>query len=466
MILTTGHMLGMAVTILLIIGVGFYAGSKVKSAADFSTGGRKAGWPVVAGTIMGTVVSGASTIGTAQLAFQFGFSAWWFTLGAGIAFAILGLGIVRRFYESSVETIPQYLVKTYGTSIGPITSIFGSVGIFLNLIGQVLAFTALVTAMFGIDATTASVIGVLFALSYVLFGGVWGAGLVGVAKFILLYITMIACGITAYLSIGGVSGLMVHFPAYPWFSLFGRGFEKDFAAGFSLLVGVLSTQTYIQAISSGKTVGESRKGALISAVMIPPIGLGGILVGLFMKANFPATPSGEVFPVFIMQYLPPVLAGVALATLLVTVIGGWAGLTLGISTMLTRDVYQKFIRPRAAGKEALLAQRIVIIIVIVASAIIANSNSGSLILGWAFLSMGLRGCTALCPFLGAMFFSRFVTPTGGVVAALLGPLTNFVWFLAGPKGIDPLYPGLVVSLATLIIVSSFTKKKVSSQIGQ
>ena len=37
------------------------------------------------GAIIGTLVGGSSTIATAQLAYTFGMSAWWFTLGAGIA---------------------------------------------------------------------------------------------------------------------------------------------------------------------------------------------------------------------------------------------------------------------------------------------------------------------------------------------------------------------------------------------
>jgi SSS family solute:Na+ symporter len=459
MVLTFGHFVGVAATLVAMIAVGLYAGSKVKSSSDFATGGRQAGQSVVAGAIMGTLVSGASTIGTAQLAFQYGFSAWWFTLGAGIACAVLGLGTARRFYAGSCETIAQYLVKTYGTPIGPIATVFGALGMFLSMISQALAFIALMTTMFPIGPVAAATIGIAFVLCYVLFGGVWGVGLVGVAKLILLYVAMISCGAIAFAMMGGVGGLQASFPAFPWFSLFGRGLEKDLAGGFSLVVGVLSTQTYAQAIAAGRSFSAARKGALWSALLIPPIGLGGIMVGLFMRANFPGTPSSEVLPAFILGYLPPVLAGVILATLLITAVGGWAGLLLGISTMFTRDIYQRFIRQQAKQGEALLVQRAAIVVVVLLSALVATGNAGSLILGWSFLSMGLRGCTILCPLLGAMFFPRYLTPPAGIAAAFLGPVTNMVWFLCFPKGIDPLYPGLLASLATLLIVSRFTRKK-------
>ena len=459
MVLSVSHIVGVIAAFVLITAAGLYAGSKVKSSEDFSTGGRKAKWPLVTGTLLGTFIGGASTIGTAQLAFKFGFSAWWYTLGGGIGFLILGLGMSKKFNNSSSETIPQFLVNTYGGRIGPLTSMFTSVGIFFNLVAQVLSFVALMGAMFHISPVISSAIGVVFVLIYVLSGGILGTGYAGIAKLFLAYFAMISCGIAAYFFMGGFSGFTNAFPAYPWFSMFGRGVEKDMAAVFSVIVGILSTQTYMQAVVSAKNLHESRKGTLAAAALAAPIGFCGILVGMFMKANFPNTPSGEVFPAFIMQFLPPIVAGVVLGTLLIAVIGTWAGLTLGISTMFTRDIYQRLINVNASGKQTLMVQRVVIFSLVVITAIIANCNAGSLILGWTYLSQGLRGCAALFPLMGAMLMPKFVTPRAGVVATVLGPLADIGCFFLFPKGMDPLYPGLFVSAVALIVLSLFSNKK-------
>lgn len=451
--LSLGHLVGIAATLIIITAVGIYAGMKVKTAEDFSIGGHKANSAVVAGTIMGTLVGGASTIGTAQLAFQFGACAWWFTLGAGIACAVLGLGMAKQFHDSGLETVPQYLVRTYGSNIGPVSSIFSSIGIFLNVVGQGLAAVALLTSMFNISPLTAAIMGIFLVLGYVFFGGVWGTGLVGVTKLGLLYITTIVCGVMAYNLVGGYTGLTEKFDYHPWFSLFGRGLDIDAAAGFSLIVGVLSTQTYIQAVYSGKDAKTARRGAIISAFMIPSVGIGGILVGLYMRAYFPSTPSSEVLPVFIMKFLPPWAGGVVLATLLVAVVGTWAGLSLGISTMITKDIYKRYLRKPAADREILFVQRLLIFVVCALCVLFVNGNLKSLILGWSFLSMGLRGCTILFPLLGAMFFPRLVSPMAGILAACLGPLANLGWHALYPRGLDPLYPGLIMSFLTLVLVS-------------
>ncbi len=460
--LTAAHFVGIISTLVLISAVGLYAGSKVKSAADFSTGGRKASASIVAGIIMGTLVGGASTIGTAQLAFQFGFAAWWFTLGAGIACAILGLGMVRPLWNSSVETVPQFLVKTYGDGIGPISSIFTSIGMFLSLMAQVLSFCALVISIYPIHPIWAASIGILLVLAYVLFGGIWGTGLTGIVKLILLYIAMLACGVVAVYLLGGIGKMNALFPSYPWFSLFRRGLNKDLAAGVSLVVGVLSTQIYFQAVLSGKSLAVARRGALLSGLLIPPVGIGGIMVGLFMRANYPATPSSEVLPVFVMMFLPPIFAGVVLATLLISIVGTWAGLTLGISTLVSQDLYKRYMCPAADSKRMLLVQRSIIVIICVIALFFVSGNAGSLILSWSFMAMGLRGCTVLFPLLAAMFFPKWVTPKAGVAAALLGPLTNFLWKMVFPSGLDPLYPGLLVSFLSLILGSLFFRSDKTS----
>jgi len=455
--LSSAHLGGIIITLAGVILVGVYAGRKVKSAGDFSHGGRQAGASVVAGTILGTIIGGSSTIGTAQLAFKYGLCAWWFTLGSGIGCAVFGLFLVRRLREAPLQTVPQYLVLKYGSSAGLISCFSATAGSFLGIMAQGVAGVALLTAMFNISPVLAAGICVFLVLGFVFFGGVWSAGLVGVAKSSLLYLATIAGGVLAYSMAGGWGGLTAVFPYHPWFSFFGRSFNQDFAVGLSTMLGVLTGQTYIQAVLSGKNLAEARRGTLISAFLIPPIGIGGILAGLFMRANFPNTPSDQVMPLFIINYLPPVLAGVILATLLITVIGTWSGVALGMTTILTQDIYVRFINPGASDRKVLKMQRMLILILSALSVPVIAGNASSLIMEWAALSMGLQACTVLFPILGSMFFPRLVTPLAGTLATLLGLLVVITWFIMFPGGIAPVYPGLTVSLLALLLVSYFNR---------
>lgn len=104
MTLTIWHVIGILATLAVIVGVSIYSGRSVKSAADFDRGGSSGPW-LVAGAIMGALVSGQATVGTAQLAYSYGLAAWWFTLGAGIGCLLLAVGYVVPLRHSGSTTL-------------------------------------------------------------------------------------------------------------------------------------------------------------------------------------------------------------------------------------------------------------------------------------------------------------------------------------------------------------------------
>jgi SSS family solute:Na+ symporter len=460
------HLLTIIFTLALATGLGLFSKRQVRSASDFAIGGRKIAAPVVAGTIVGTLVGGASTIGTAQLAFQVGFSAWWFTLGGGLGCLALGLVLAGPLRRSAASTGPSFLAQVYGPPAGTLATLFSSLGILLNIVGQILAAVALLTSVLGLTPLTAAVITVLVMIGYVVFGGVWSTGLVGSLKVGLLYLSMLGVGLLALRLGGGWSGYRTALPAYPWFSLFGRGLGPDLAAGFSLVVGVLSTQTYLQAIFSARDVSAARRGALLSAIIIPPLGLAGILVGLYMRLTAPEITPGQALPLFILRYLPDWFGGLVLATLFIATIGTGAGLVLGISTMFTADLYQKLLVPGASDRQLLLVSRLAVIGFTGLGLLFVSGNLNSLILGWSFLSMGLRGATICLPLLAAIFWRGQVKPLAGVLAIGLGPLSTMGWAILGWRAVDPLYVGLAVSLGALLLVSLWPVPKTDGLVGE
>lgn len=154
--LTPWHVVGLLATIVLIIGVGIYSGRKVRSAADFASGGGKAGAWIVCGAIMGTLVSGQATIGTAQLAFNYGMSAWWFTLGSGIGCLILALGYAAPLRHSGCSTLLQIVSREYGPRAETWGSVLSSIGIFISVVAQILSATALLITIFPVSHLAAA----------------------------------------------------------------------------------------------------------------------------------------------------------------------------------------------------------------------------------------------------------------------------------------------------------------------
>lgn len=447
---TPTHMVSLLVTLLLVTAVGIAAARKVKTAADFTVGGQNTGIPIIVGTIIGTIVGGASTVGTAQLAFSVGLSAWWFTLGAGIALLALAGFYASPLRASGLQTIPQFLTLHYGTVAGPLTSITSSIGIFFSIVANILSAVPLIAAIFALGSEMSAGIVAILILGYVFFGGIWGTGLVGIIKTVLIYITLLATAIITYSGMGGMEGFLHSFPVQPWFNIFGRGVWVDAASALSLLVGTLSTQTYIQAVYAAKDASAARKGALISALITLPTGIPAVMAGLFMRVHHPDIDPIYALPLFIIDYLPPWLGGIALATLLLAAIGSAAGLALGVATMLSRDVINVF-TDNCRQNSALWVNRSVLLVITVLSTLFTFGNLKSLVLEWNYLSMGLRGAGIFLPMSLAVFFPGRIDAKFAIWAILGGAGTALGWKTIFPQGIDPLYAGLVVSAGMLAV---------------
>ncbi|MBP3633888.1 MAG: sodium:solute symporter family protein [Oscillospiraceae bacterium] len=442
-----GLIFGALLVFVLITAVGIYAGRKIRSATDFSVG-KGMGTTVVAGSLVGTLVGGASTVGTAQLAFTNGLSAWWYTLGGGIGLFAMALFFASPLRNNGSMTMPGILTKEYGKRVATVAAVLMSVGTFISIMSQMISGVALITSVVPVCAVAAAAVTAVLMIFYVLFGGVWGAGLVGRVKTLLLYGLTILCA-AVVLHLGGFETLL-QLPKEQYFDLFSRGIVVDGGAGLSLLFGVMTTQAYFLPVISAKDLRTSRTGAILGGVLTVAIGMAGVLVGLFMRVHMPQTPSAMVLPVFVLTYLPDLAAGLILATVLVTLVGTGAGLSLGISTMLTMDIYVPLLHPGASGKEQLRFSRSVLLLILLLAAVLATGEAGSVILQWSFLSMGLRGAVAFVPVCFALFRPGSLPGKAAVAAMILAPVTCLFSFYF-VKGIDPLFPGMAVSVLICII---------------
>ena len=430
-------------------------GSKASNSNDFSLAGRTAGSWTVSGAILGTLVGGASTIGTAQLAFMYGLSAWWFTLGAGLACLFLGIFLAMPLRQSQVETIPQFISRYYGHRARVAASLFSGLGMFIQIVAQLLACGAILAVLFDLSLRWSAALSAVLVILFTVGGGMKAAGKTGLIKMFLIYLTMAACGWLAWLNSGGWHGLADGFPDFPWFSLFGYGVNAGVSDLLSMLVGVISTQTYLQAIFSAADSRCARGGALLSAVIIPPLGLLGILVGLFMRKTLPELESALALPTFISQNFSPVFAGVAFATLLIAAVGTASGLALGVATTLKVDILEGVLASKAAG---LVFFRGITAMVVVAAFVLLLFNLGSAIMDWSFLSMGLRGSTIFFPLLFAVFRPPTQLDRHGALAIFVAPACVVAAGLLHLDLLPPLYIGLGVSLALLCLGGIRTSK--------
>lgn len=446
--LSFGHFFGLIVTLGAFVALAIHAARAVGSAEGFSLSGRRAGATMIAGSIAGTSVAGASTIGTAQMAFSFGICAWWFTLGVGLGLIVMALFYARPLRASGLETLPQYLTAHYGRGAGLLASAISSTGILFSAVASAISGMALIGVLFGLPLWQAAAIIAALVIASVFFGGLKGAGLAGLLKMAAIGLALAVAGITAALTLLRMPHFAAAFPFEPWFDPFSRGWSETAADVVALIIGMICTQTYIQAIFSASDTKTAARGTLVAAMLSIPVGLPCVAIGMAMHAAHPNMSPITALPVYLLTEVPPVIGGIGLAGILFSVVGSIAGLALGIGTMIAGD-FGHGLCGLKSGRTLLWLNRCGVLAVTGLAFAIALANAGSQVLAWNYLSMALRSAGVFLPMALAIFWPRHLggrwTALSMAAATAAAVCGRFVFHLP----LHPLFVGLAVSAAVI-----------------
>lgn len=443
------HIACMLATVALVIGAGLYAARSVHSAEGYSLGGRSAGPAMIAGSIAGTIIGGGATVGTAQLAFSYGLAAWWFTLGSGIALAIMGIFYARRLRATGLATIPELLSTSYGKRSETAASVISSIGIWLSIIASTLPGIQIFSAFFNVPHWEAAGILLLFVIGYAFFGGIKSAGASGMLKMGVIFLALFAAGYGAAGHLAALPDFSLQFPQMPWLSLFGVGVEPALASLFSVIVGVLCTQTYVQAIFSASSPQTAVIGCLVGAVIVIPVGLPSVAIGMFMHAAEPDMLPILVLPKYLLDYEGTVIAGVAMGGILLSLIGSISGLAIGIGTMIARDIFGGILGIRN-DRLMLHITRAAVIFVVIAASLVAIANLDSEVLFWNYLSMALRGGGIFIPLTLSVFCQGLLGKRWALASMIVSTAAAILTATVFPLPISPLFVGLIISAVIVL----------------
>ncbi len=446
----------MLFTIIFISGCGIFSARKVRSAEGFSLNGRKASTSMITGALAGTCIGGGSTIGTSQLAFSVGLSAWWFNLGIGVGFIVMAIFFSKRLRESGCETISQLLVRDYGQTSGPVASLIASFGIFFSCVASVLPALYLLSVMLNVPISISAIILFVLIASYVFFGGMKGASVSGIVKTIILWSMLAILTIIAYNKLSSISNWDEVFPGDYWLDLFGRGYANCLENLLSLIVGITCAQTYAQIMFSAMNVRSAQIGAICAAAVSVPVGIPCIMAAMYMHAAHPNIEPILALPAFAVTYMSPALAGITLGALMMSLISSISGLTLGISTMVSRDILSKIFHFKKS-EQVLKANRTSVIVVTIAVILFALTHLKSQVLTWNFFSMSFRG-SIFIPLALAIYDAKILPPIWAIPAMIISAFFATFSKSLFNFSIPPLFVGMIASLIVIVIGITIGKK--------
>lgn len=463
-------MLYMAVT----IGIGFFTSwknsKKEQSNEDFLMAGKSLGPVVLAATLFAANTGGASTTGIATNVYQYGLSASWYVIAAGIGFVLVSF-IAPYFRRSSATTVPQIIKMRYGKNSHIITAVTSIAALFMATGAQILATATIINTVTGLDFKTAAIITTFVVIGYTMIGG-----FASVAAANMMHVMFITVGMTI------VMFIIVNNPVVGGFSnLFAKAKEVTGPTGESLnltsmikvgvptIIGYVAMyfmtfptgQEIVQTFCSAKDGKSAMNGSILAGVLsaayaIVPAIIG--LVGYTFIDGFASGPQKSALAETTLAFAPGIAAGVILAAICAATISSASGNMIGTATMFTNDIFRPYINKGVADdKKEVWISRVVMVIVGVTGLIIAISASNiiSVMMG----AFALRSAGPFAAFICGLFYKN-VTQNAGFISIIAGTVMAGFWIYAlnTPWGLNSMVPGGIVAFIVIFLVSYFDRK--------
>ena len=453
--------------------IGILANRKgTTSMEDFFLYGRQAGFIVLYLTVVATFHSAFAFLGSGGFFFTHGIGFWmagtWTVLVGAITYTlgtrIWALGkkfgyitpadLVADFYESEAVRIIVALVSVVFTLI------------YIQVQAQGLGYILSVATGDRISFELASLILLVVAAAYLMVGGLRAVYWTDVIQGIWMYIAVWAGSLVlTYKLFGGPVELwkrlmaerpdLLSLPGPEGFFTPGIWVGMTIALSFGIIFQPHMMIRYFTA-ASGRTLKilGATTPIYLMTLFIPAafVGLGGALI-------LPDLASPDrVFPELLFQYAPPWLTGLILAGATAAAMSTLDSILHSNMTVLTRDVYQRYIAQDRSQGHYLAFGRCVVVALLGVGFYLTVSQLDFLV---TLVTLSGAGALQLMPaVLGVCYPGRRLHTATGVVAGILaGLVTLYLTRVQFPQplGIHEALWSLAVNFAVTIVVSRFTR---------
>ncbi len=448
--------------ILLFI-IGFFVKKKVHNLNDYFLAGRRLTLPIFVATLVSTWYGGL--LGVGELSFNYGLVNWltqgffWYLVYLFFAFFL-----ANRIRKSKLYTIPDQLERFYDKKSRFLGSIFNF--IMVTPAAYILSLGLIFNILFGWELWISIFVVSIVMIFYTIRGGFIGIIYTDFIQFILMMVGVAMIIPIAVQKYGGFDFLVTNLPE-THLTLTG-GWSTQLILVWGLLAfWTLADPGFYQRCYASKDDKIPKKGILIAIGFWFLFDICTTFTGMYAAAaNNAGLLSAEATTSYLSiagSLLPPVFLGLFLTGLIATVMSTVDSFTFLGAMNISHDLYKNIFKPNATDKQVMNATKIGIFIT-AGFAIILALFFKSIVTMW--YTIGTIGISALIvPILFGFFYKGKKSPIAAVSSMIFGSGTSLSWMIYGylnldqwgwPQyiaGIEPLYPGLLVSLLVFIVVN-------------
>ncbi len=371
--------------VVIILGVGLWlakrATSRPSREGDFALAGRNLPVPVIAITLALTVLGTAHILGIFELAWFLGAAAVWFSIAHVILLVLVCLSTGLWVRRLGLTTVPEILDLLYGRITRLIVSCTMAGVVFGILTIETQGIGIIISSMTGWSIRNGAVVGAILGICYVVFAGMKEVGWLNLVNAIVMYLGLVLA--TVFLAFrlpgGDYSSVAEYYTSSGddfMMSIYGTP-EIFFAFALGTTIAVVFSQGINQMLmqpcmsaDSEKTI---RKALWIAAPLNGMFGVFAVVIGLTAKTvpEFAALGPKVAATTMLVNYLPPWLAALLLASFLAAILSTFAMTSLAPATIFTVDIYKNLYRPKATEADMARVMRITIIVLAVIAMTVA-----------------------------------------------------------------------------------------------
>ncbi|MCC2958055.1 sodium:solute symporter family protein [Massilia sp. IC2-477] len=431
-----------ALYLLGTLGLGMWAGTRIKNTSDFAVAGRSLPLIMVITTTFATWFGAETVMGVPAKFVQGGLNAIIEDpFGAGMCLILVGLFFASKLYKLNLLTIGDYYRQRYGKGI----EVFCSVAIILSYLGWVaaqitalgLVFTVLTNG--AMAPATGMVIGTLAVLIYVVVGGFLAVAITDFIQMIVLVVGMTIIAFFAADLAGGPDKVLAMAQQADLWRVLPEPSFTDIAffvgAAVTMMFGSIPQQDVFQRVMSAKDAPTARTGAVIGGAsyilfaFVPMFIVAAAVVVMGNSAmEIAKNDYQRLLPTFIMTKMPLVMQILFFGALLSAIKSTSSATLLAPSTSFVENIL-KNLRPGMSDKQQLFAMRLTIVIfaALVLSYAIAMEGTSIYELVSSAYQVTLVG--AFVPLVMGLYWKR-ATTQGAILSIGAGIV---VWLLFFPQ---------------------------------
>lgn len=459
--------------ILMYLVVAIYVSLNHRTTDDFYVMGRSASPMLITGTLIATAYSSVTLIGYTGLAYSVGPLPYVSLFGGAMIFGLfVGLHFGRRLWRLRLYTLPDFFSSRYPDSpaIRSLATAIVLISMVLYLITIMIGTSIAMEQLLGWSTTTATIVVLAVAASFTFVGGMRGVVITDTIMFVVFFLASLALAPFIIAKAGGWPTVFERASAeIPQFDVW-KGTMSTLDGGsflletfiLALVLWVASPQLISRAYIARDEKSLARAGVYLS-LLLPLFVFGVVMVfgALPLIAPGDLEPA-NAFPWVTKNLVPPVLGAFALAGIVASSISTASSLLQQGSAALSRDIYQRFLKPGISDAQLLTASRISVLIVaavVFAGASISGISARAVVYGFLLAS---AAWAAWAPALVAGVMWKRATNAGAVWSMSIGLVVAMAVGFGREAGITPqwLAPntvGLVVAGILMVVVSLMTQ---------